>query len=58
MGLSELDAMLQETGSQVATLQLQISALENENADLLRKITEASMEDAVVYRQQYNADRT
>ncbi len=58
LDLSELDAMLQEAENQVAALQSQINALENENADLLKKIAEASVEDAAVYRQQYNANKT
>ena len=37
LDLSELDAMLQEAENQVAALQSQINALENENADLLKK---------------------
>ena len=45
LDLSELDAMLQEAEKQVAVLQSQINALENENADLLKKIAEASVEE-------------
>ena len=58
LDLSELDAMLQEAENQVAAIQSQINALESENADLLKKIAEASVEDAAVYRQQYNANKT
>ena len=43
--------------SQIASLQSQISALENENAELIRKISSASVEDALIYRQQYNANK-
>ena len=50
--------MLFRSENQVAALQSQINALENENADLLKKIAEASVEDAAVYRQQYNANKT
>ena len=57
LDLSELDAMLQEAENQVAALQSQINALESENGDLLKKIAEASVEDAAVYRQQYNANK-
>ena len=46
LDLSELDAMLQEAENQVAAIQSQINALESENADLLKKIAEASVEDA------------
>ena len=58
LDFSELDALIREADNQVAVLQSQISALEQENADLLKKIAEASVEDAVAYRQQYNANRT
>ena len=58
LDFSELDALIREADNQVAILQSQISALERENADLLKKIAGASVEDAAVYRQQYNANRT
>lgn len=58
LDLSELDALIREADNQVAVLQSQISALEKENADLLKKIAEASVEDAAAYRQQYNSNRT
>ena len=55
---SELDGMVQEAESQVSALQSQTKALEDENAALLKKISESSVEDAAVYRQQYNANLT
>lgn len=58
LDFSELDALIREADNQVAVLQSQINALENENADLQKRIAEASVEDAAVYRQQYNANRT
>ncbi len=58
LDLSELDALVREADNRVAVLQSQIGALEKENADLLKKIAEASVEDAAAYRQQYNANRT
>ena len=58
LDLSELDALLQEAGNQVGVLESQIAVLESENATLLKKIAEASMEDAAAYRQQYNANKT
>ena len=58
LDLSELDALLQEAGNQVGVLESQIAVLESENAALLKKIAVASVEDAAVYRQQYNANKT
>ena len=58
LDLSELDKMQQETDSKVAMLQAQIGQLETENKELLRKIANASVEDAATYRQQYNANKT
>ena len=58
LDLSELDKMQQEADSKVAMLQAQIGQLEAENKELLRKITNASVEDAATYRQQYNANKT
>jgi hypothetical protein len=58
LDLSELDKMQQEADSKVAMLQAQIGQLEAENKELLRKIANASVEDAATYRQQYNANKT
>ena len=58
LDLSELDAMLSEANAKVSALEAQIRALEDENAILLKKISTASIEDAAVYRQQYNANKT
>ena len=58
LDLSELDKMQQEADSKVTMLQAQIGQLEAENKELLRKITNASVEDAATYRQQYNAYKT
>ncbi len=55
---SELDALLQEADNKVAALESQIKALESENDALLKKIAEASVEDAAVYRQQYNENKS
>lgn len=38
-------------------LQSQIAALEAQNADLIKKIANASINDAATYRQQYNANK-
>ena len=58
LDLSELDKMQQEADSKVTMLQAQIGQLEAENKELLRKIANASVEDAAEYRQQYNANKT
>ena len=58
LDLSELNGVVQEADNKVALLESQIKALENENAALLKKIAEASVEDAAAYRQQYNANKT
>ena len=57
LDFSELDALIQEADSRVAALESQVTTLERENEDLLKKIAGASMEDAARYRQQYNANR-
>ncbi len=57
LDLSELDKMQQEADSKVTMLQAQIGQLEAENKELLRKIANASVEDAAEYRQQYNANK-
>ena len=57
LDLSELDKMQQEADSKVAMLQAQIGQLETENKELLRKIANASVEDAATYRQQYNVNK-
>ena len=57
LDLSELDKMQQEADSKVTMLQAQIGQLETENKELLRKITNASVEDVAIYRQQYNANK-
>lgn len=58
LDLSELDAMLSEANAKVSALEAQIRTLEDENTALLKKISTASIEDAAVYRQQYNANKT
>ena len=54
---SELDGKISEAQSKIAMLQSQIDALEAENADLIKKIANASINDAATYRQQYNANK-
>ena len=55
---SELDGKISEAQSKIAMLQSQIDALEAENADLIKKSASASVDDAAVYRQQYNANKS
>ena len=55
---SELDGKISEAQSKIAMLQSQIDALEAENVDLIKKIASASVDDAAVYRQQYNANKS
>lgn len=54
---SELDAKIGEAESQIIAIQSQIDALEAENAELIKKIASASINDAASYRQQYNANK-
>lgn len=58
LDLSELDALIREADNQVAVLQSQISALEKENADLLKKLPRRAWKTQQLYRQQYNSNRT
>lgn len=58
LDLSELENQKQEADKQAALLESQIKTLENENAVLLKKISECSVEEAAAYRQKYNANRT
>ena len=55
---SELDGKISEAQNKIAMLQSQIDALEAENADLIKKVASASVDDAAVYRQQYNANKS
>ena len=57
LDLSELDALLSEANGKVSSIEAQIRTLEAENAVLLKKISTASIEDAAIYRQQYNANK-
>lgn len=54
---SELDGKISEAESKIAQLQSQIGTLEAQNTDLIKKIAEASIDDAATYRQQYNANK-
>lgn len=53
---SELTTMEQEAQNHISMLESQINVLEEENAELIKKISSASVEEAAAYRQQYNAN--
>ena len=55
--LSELHQMKTEADNKVSLLQTQINQLETENKELLKLISEASIEDAVALRQRYNQNK-
>ena len=54
---SELDQMEQESEQHITSIRGQIEALERENDILIKKIANASVEDAAKYRQEYNANK-
>lgn len=51
---SELDQMLTEAENNVSLLNSQITTLKEDNNRLLKLISSSSVEDAAIYRQQYN----
>ena len=57
LDLSGLDELETEYNAEAATLQSQIDALEAENADLVKQIASATVEEAASLRQQYNRNR-
>ena len=54
---SELESMKADAQGEIDALNSQILALQQRNADLLRQISEASIEEAAVLRQEYNANK-
>ncbi len=56
LDLSDLNSLLTEATSQVTSISATISALEQENDELIKKISTASITDAAEYRKQYNAN--
>ncbi len=58
LDLTELNSLLTEATAKVTSLSATISALEQENADLIKKIASSSVTDAATYRQQYNKNLT
>lgn len=54
---SELDEMEADAKKQVSLLQSQIDALEKENALVIKQISTASIEEAAILRQKYNANK-
>ena len=57
MDTSELESMKAEAQAQIDALTSEILALQQRNAELLRQISEASIEEAAVLRQEYNANK-
>lgn len=54
--LSTYDGMLSDLGSEATSLQQQINDLQSRNNELLRLISKASIEEATVYRSEYNSN--
>ena len=54
---SELDALETEYRNKIALTQAQIDQLERQNADLIKQIATATVEEAAHLRQQYNANQ-
>ena len=54
---SELQSMLAQARAEEDRLNSQILTLQSRNADLLRQISEASIEDAAALREEYNSNR-
>ena len=54
---SEIDSQINDTQNHITLIQNQSTALENENAELLKKIATSSVDDAARYRQQYNSNK-
>ena len=57
LDLSDLDELETEYNAEAAALQSQIDALEAENADLVKQIASATVEEAASLRQQYNRNK-
>lgn len=55
---SELDRMETEYRNKIALFQAQIQQLENTNADLVKQIASASVEEGTRLRQQFNANQS
>ena len=55
---SELDQMKNEVQNNISLINSQITLLKNENNNLMKLISSASVEDAAIYRQQYNQNLT
>ena len=55
---SELDQMKTEAENNISLINSQISLLKNENSNLMKLISSVSIEDAAIYRQQYNQNLT
>ena len=54
---SELQSMLAQARAEEDRLNSQILTLQSRNAEMLRQISEASIEDAAALREEYNSNR-
>ena len=55
---SELDQMKNDVQNNISLINSQITLLKNENNNLMKLISSASVEDSAIYRQQYNQNLT
>ena len=55
---SELEQMKNDVQNNISLINSQITLLKNENNNLMKLISSASVEDAAIYRQQYNQNLT
>lgn len=54
---SDIDAIISQCQSRIYSLEQRISQLEAENSDLIRQISSATVSEAAVLRQKYNANK-
>lgn len=58
LDMSEFDRLETEYNNRIAELQTQIDVLNSENRTLIKQISTATVEEAAVLRQRYNANKT
>lgn len=54
---SDIESMKADTQAEIDMLSAQISALQSRNAEILRQISEASIEEATTLREEYNTNK-